>query len=230
MQIKLFFALSLIITLTLTGCAGYNPDTEDSEETMPSVELRADEQEAQNNDTPAAQAQQEATKENTESDESDENVPAQENKALVREAGALEHVEASTSGSNVILTIENKILFEKLSAEIKPAAQPILDEIAKLLLDYPERMVIVGGHADTLPTRTKRFPSNWDLSAQRAVNVVKYISYLPELDNSRLIAAGFGEYHPGAPNDTPENRAKNRRVEIILFPTSLEHQKIKLDY
>lgn len=136
-------------------------------------------------------------------------------------ADNIDKVSARQNGDFVILTLEEKILFELGKAKIKRTAWPTLDEIAKLLVEYPNRMVMVQGHTDDLPTRSERFPSNWDLSAQRAVNVVKYISHLPELDDSRLVAAGFGEYHPRVPNDSEENRQLNRRVEIILYPTNL---------
>jgi chemotaxis protein MotB len=232
LQIKTIATLLFITVFTLTGCAGYEPETESRVE-GPKVEMSTAEVQPAEQEKPAVEPTiEEETETKTEAMQTAESEQREQTKsiALVKEASELKNVATSTNGKNVILTVESKILFEKLSADIKRSAHPTLDEIAKLLLNYPEQMVLVGGHADTLPTRTERFPSNWDLSAQRAVNVVKYISNLPELDKSRLVAAGFGEYHPVAPNDTPENRAKNRRVEIIILPAGLEHQQIQLDY
>ncbi len=194
----------LLTVLVITGCARYRP-VERPELTEPEL-------------TPTI----------TYLNERDETVPAQEEEALRSEAQTIDDVEAKIVGDNVILTVGAHVLFSTLSAEVKESAYPVLDEVAKLLLDYPERMVIVAGHADTQPVMTERFPSNWDLSAQRAVNVVKYIRHLPELDVSRLIAAGFGEHHPVAPNDTPENRRLNRRVEFILLPRWEDIEEIRM--
>ncbi len=232
MENKTIATLLFITAFTLTGCAGYEPKTETSMES-PKVEMSTEEIQPAEQEKPAVEAAIEEKKETkTEATQTakSENRTQTKSTALVEEANEIKNVAASANGGNVILTVESQILFDKLSADIKRSAHPTLDEIAKLLLNYPEQMVLVCGHTDTLPTRTERFPSNWDLSAQRAVNVVKYISNLPELDKSRLVAAGFGEYHPVAPNDTPENRAKNRRVEIIILPAGLEHQQIQIDY
>jgi chemotaxis protein MotB len=76
--------------------------------------------------------------------------------------------------------------------------------------------VRVEGHTDNVSIHTKRFPSNWELSIARAVSVVKHFAEVNQIDPQRLSAVGYGKSRPVAPNDTPSNRAKNRRVEIIL--------------
>lgn len=187
----------------LGGCASYNPPAPEQEPKRPEQDLS---QSADNGEMDDAEP---AT---TEVEKADE---------ITDKANEIEEVSARQTGDVVILTLDQKILFELGQAEIKRTAWPTLDEIAKLILEYPNRLVMVQGHTDDLPTRTERFPSNWDLSAQRAVNVVKYVANLPELDKSRLVAAGFGEYHPRVPNESPENRQLNRRVEIVMYPSDL---------
>ena len=226
------YLVLLFAGLSLLGCAAVEPEAEEEElqkqprEIEERVEAEVEAQVAEREEQLREEIRTDLKKELR-----DEQEPEQEEQIreeIVTEAEGINHVEAEEAGDNVILTLQEQILFGTLQAEIKRSAMPVLDEIAKLLLEYPDRMVIVAGHADTMPVQTERFPSNWDLSAQRAVNTVKYISYLEELDNSRLIAAGFGEYHPVAPNDTPENRRLNRRVEFILLPPGLEQKDIEV--
>ena len=80
----------------------------------------------------------------------------------------------------------------------------------------------VEGHTDNIPIQTARFPSNWELSVARAVNVVKYFAEVSNIDPQRLSAVGYGESRPVVANDTPANRMKNRRVEILLITEGKE--------
>ena len=80
----------------------------------------------------------------------------------------------------------------------------------------------VEGHTDNIPIQTARFPSNWELSVARAVNVVKYFAEVSNIDPQRLSAVGYGESRPVAANDTASNRVKNRRVEILLITEDKE--------
>jgi chemotaxis protein MotB len=198
-RILVLFALAVFVA----GCASTNlPEPEHEPRPGSQVSDNVDAAE----DTGAETAEEEST---SEADE------------ITSKANEIDDVSARHSGDVVALTLDQKILFELGKAEIKRTAWPALDEIAKLIVEYPERMVMVQGHTDDLPTRTERFPSNWDLSAQRAVNVVKYIANLPGLDKSRLVAAGMGEHHPRVPNTSAENRQLNRRVEIVMYPSDL---------
>lgn len=201
--------------LLIIGCAPYEPEPSE-EEIAREIRQKLDESE------------QEKTQQEDVGGKEKEQKEAKTREEIISEASNIDHVEAEEVGENVILTIRERILFDTLRAKIKESAMPVLDEIAKFLLAYPDRIVIVAGHTDKMPTSTERFPSNWDLSAKRAVNTVKYISYLDELDESRLVAAGFGEHHPVAPNDTPKNRQLNRRVEFILLPPGLEREEIEV--
>ena len=79
----------------------------------------------------------------------------------------------------------------------------------------------VEGHTDNLPINTPRFPSNWELSTARATSVIRYLIEEENLDPERLSAAGYGEYRPIDANDTPEGRARNRRVDLVILRLGL---------
>ncbi len=80
--------------------------------------------------------------------------------------------------------------------------------------------VVVSGHTDNIPINTAEFPTNWDLSSKRALNFMKYLlSQEPKLQPARFSAIGHGEYRPAAANTTPEGRAQNRRVEVLIVRT-----------
>ncbi len=114
----------------------------------------------------------------------------------------------------VVLRIDEAILFEAGSAELKPQALPVLTRVAGLIQPLPLRARIEG-HTDDIPFSTPDM-SNWDLSVNRALAVLRFFQQQDLLPLSRLSAVGYGAEQPLAPNDTPENRAKNRRVEFVL--------------
>jgi chemotaxis protein MotB len=92
---------------------------------------------------------------------------------------------------------------------------PVLDKIAGLLV-MVKGQVFVSGHTDDRPIATAKYRSNWDLSTARAASVVHYLLSAEDIDPSRITVQGFADGRPIAPNDTPQNRAKNRRVEIAV--------------
>ncbi len=117
-------------------------------------------------------------------------------------------------GSVVKLRINTDKLFPPGSDRLYPKAIPIIMDLCKKLkeLDLP---ITIEGYTDSTPIRNSRFPSNWELSAARAVSVLRLFLQCG-YDPKKLSAAGFGPYHPIAPNNTPEGRAKNRRIEIAI--------------
>lgn len=119
------------------------------------------------------------------------------------------------------LTFEDQILFDFGKATINPAGHGLLAQLAKAIQQVPNA-VRIEGHTDNVPIQTKRFPSNWELSVARAVNVVKYFAEAGKIDPRRLSAVGYGESRPLVANDTPANRQKNRRVEILLLTEDKE--------
>lgn len=113
--------------------------------------------------------------------------------------------------------LTNIVLFESGSAELNPEAVEIISKIGLLLRDLPNNYVRVEGHTDNVPIHNERFNSNWELSASRAINVVKLLINRSGLDPTKLSAVGYGEYKPVADNNTIEGRAKNRRVNIVII-------------
>jgi chemotaxis protein MotB len=117
----------------------------------------------------------------------------------------------------MVVELPDNILFESGEAELKEAGRQALSEVVDVLRTIERREFQVAGHTDNVPIRSRRFPSNWELSTARAVSVAKFMIERG-LDPSRISAAGHADTAPVASNDTPEGRAQNRRIEIILLP------------
>ena len=127
----------------------------------------------------------------------------------------LEHaVEVEAREEGALFRITAPFLFASGEADLKQQAHPVLERLAGLCLKFPGE-VLVEGHTDDVPIRSGRFPTNWELSAARAVAVARYFQR-NGLPAARLAATGYGEYRPVAGNDDAEGRARNRRVEILL--------------
>lgn len=124
-------------------------------------------------------------------------------------------VEVTYSAKGIQVVLENQILFDSGSADIHPKGWAVLDKIIDTAIQSTHT-VRVEGHTDDIPIATERFPSNWELSTARAVRVVRYIADSGKIEPYRLSAVGYADAKPVVPNDTPENRARNRRVEFIL--------------
>ena len=125
-------------------------------------------------------------------------------------------IAATYTEKGLLITLSSTVIFQFGEADINPESFPILDKIAAAISKMSE-FVRVEGHTDNVPVvYSKRFPSNWELSIKRAVNVVKYFVQVREISPQRLSAVGYGESKPLFANDTPEHRARNRRVEILL--------------
>ncbi len=119
------------------------------------------------------------------------------------------------TSQGVSLTLSDSILFQSGVSELRPEGYPVLNKII-LVLQNNRFAVRVEGHTDNVSIRSVRFPSNWELSIARAVHVVKYFIDVGQIAPHRLSAVGYGDAKPIRPNDSPVNREKNRRVEIIL--------------
>ena len=119
--------------------------------------------------------------------------------------------------NRMIVRLGDQILFDPGKPELKKEGQDALRQVTAVLKDIPNRNYQVAGHTDNIPIKSKRFRSNWDLSTARAVEVVNFM-IASGLDARRLSAAGYADQSPVAANDTPVNKAKNRRIEITLVP------------
>ena len=119
----------------------------------------------------------------------------------------------------LLVRIKDSALFESGRADMVPASREYGTAIAKMLATLPQK-VVVSGHTDNVPINTAEFPTNWDLSSKRALNFMKYLlSQEQSLQPARFSAIGHGEYRPAAANTTPEGRAQNRRVEVLIART-----------
>jgi len=134
--------------------------------------------------------------------------------AKMIDAGSL---EVKVRNGRMLVQMSSDVLFAPASTRIKPEARSAIEELAATLATFTGRKFLVLGHSDSTPIHSARFPSNWELSTQRAVEVVK-IMIEAGVPPQMLAAAGAAEFDPLVENDTPENRATNRRVEIIFLP------------
>lgn len=116
----------------------------------------------------------------------------------------------------IILRCENAIFFDEGSAELKDEGIKILNELAMAVKEL-DKPLIIEGHTDSTPINTEKYPSNWELSTARATNIVKYFIKHCGYTPNRLSAVGYGEFAPIVANDNVKNKAKNRRVDIILL-------------
>lgn len=127
----------------------------------------------------------------------------------------------------VYVSMDEKLLFASGSAEVDKKGQEALQQLAKVLEKDPEIFIMIEGHTDNVPLRgTGCNKDNWDLSVQRANSIIRILLKNSTINPGRLTAAGRSEFAPLVNNDTPENRAKNRRTEIILTPKLNELFKI----
>lgn len=125
------------------------------------------------------------------------------------------NVQTDLEERGLVVSIQNTLLFPSGSATITPEAQGILQKLSSMLSTLPN-FIRVEGHTDDLPIHTSQFPSNWELSTARAVNVVEtLISYGVSPD--KLSATGYGQYRPEVPNTSAANRDKNRRVDLVIM-------------
>ena len=120
-------------------------------------------------------------------------------------------------GGRMIIALPNDILFDSGRTDVKADGTAALAKVAQALASVPDRNFLVAGHTDNVPIKTEQFPSNWELSTRRAVEVVHFL-VTQGMNPKVLAAAGYGEFDPVAANDTNEHRAQNRRIEIVLQP------------
>lgn len=118
----------------------------------------------------------------------------------------------------VYVSMDEKLMFATGSTAVQKEGVSALVALAKVLVSNPDINIMVEGHTDNVPMKgSGEIKDNWDLSVMRATSVTK-ILILNGVDPKRITAAGRGEHFPVVPNDSPENKAKNRRTEIILIP------------
>ncbi|MGY0694734.1 flagellar motor protein MotB [Virgibacillus sp. FSP13] len=125
---------------------------------------------------------------------------------------------AKLTDDGLLITIVNDVTFDSGSSSVNADGKRIAKEVSNFLYTDPPHQIVVSGHTDDRPIRTSDYGSNWELSVMRAVNYMKLLLQNDKLDPERFSAKGFGEYQPIVPNTSNENRAKNRRVEVLILP------------
>ncbi|WP_053957431.1 OmpA/MotB family protein [Inediibacterium massiliense] len=138
----------------------------------------------------------------------------------IEQEGMQDQMLVDLNAKGLLLRFKDNVLFDSGKAEIKPVAIQTLSFLSDLLKqeEFIDKHITVEGHTDSDPILySKKFPTNWELSVTRSSNVVRYFIEGAGIDPNRLSASGYSEYHPVAPNDTLENKAKNRRVDIVIL-------------
>jgi len=118
------------------------------------------------------------------------------------------------------VTIVDSILFDPGKAEVKKGGREILGKVISILKDVSDKSIRIEGHTDNVQISralAQRYPTNWELSAARAINVARFLQD-QGIDPGNLSSVAYGEWKPVATNDTAEGKAKNRRIEIVLVP------------
>jgi chemotaxis protein MotB len=141
---------------------------------------------------------------------------AEEIKEFMIEEINQEMVSVETDLARVVIRIHENGSFHSGSADFNPEFLPIMDKITAVV-NGSEGTVTVAGHTDNIPIKSGLYRSNWDLSAARAVTVAERLLADGSVDEQRIIIEGHADTVPLVDNKTPENRAQNRRVEIILI-------------
>jgi chemotaxis protein MotB len=119
--------------------------------------------------------------------------------------------------NRMIIALGDKILFDPGKTDLKPEGKDALKQVTEVLKTLPNRNYQIAGHTDNAPMKSAKFRSNWHLSTARAVEVLNFMIGAG-MEAKRVSAAGYEETSPVAANDTPENKAMNRRIEITLVP------------
>lgn len=139
-------------------------------------------------------------------------------KEFIEENQLEEEVAVEYTDNFIKLSLINDgILFDTGKAQLKKEALEILSILSEQLIQYQDNYIKIEGHTDNVPIRTTQYPSNWYLSSARAISVAEFLISEKGFDPEIMSADGRGEYAPIASNDTPEGRAKNRRVEIFIY-------------
>ncbi len=144
-----------------------------------------------------------------------------------------EHLESEISVSEdergLTIRMTGKVLYDIGKADLKPAGIDALTKIASFLENI-NNDINVEGHTDNWPISNEEFPNNWVLSTVRATNVIQFFEQSTKISPQRLSASGYAEHRPLVPNDTIENRALNRRVDIVVLRTVLYEEAEGVEY
>jgi chemotaxis protein MotB len=125
-------------------------------------------------------------------------------------------LEARRETRGLVVSLPQAILFSSGDDRIGPDAFPIVEQLADVLRCIPNQVILIG-HADSVPIHTRRFKNNWELSTARGMRLLELLSGRYEIDEARMSVSGDGSNRPATTNDTPDGRASNRRVEVVIL-------------
>jgi len=131
-------------------------------------------------------------------------------------AGQLELIE---DARGLVVSLPERATFAPASTDMTASALELVGRVALAVKPF-DRPLRIEGHTDNVPISTREFRSNWELSTARAATVIRFLIERVAFDPRRLSAAGYGEFHPRVANDSPEHRARNRRVDIVILEAS----------
>lgn len=150
----------------------------------------------------------------------------EELQAILDESELRGQVKLEINERGLLIRFLDSVLFDSGKADLTKDATEIIDKVSNILKETNKK-IIVEGHTDNLPISTYRFPSNWELSTTRAVNVVKYMINNNGIDPVRLSAAGYADQHPISDNNTVDGRRDNRRVDMVILRSNTDQPDSK---
>ncbi|MFC1771443.1 flagellar motor protein MotB, partial [Candidatus Margulisiibacteriota bacterium] len=127
-----------------------------------------------------------------------------------------EHARVLVDEQKVKIILNPPVLFDTGKAIVKKKGREVLDGLAQIFLEV-RNPIIIEGHTDNVPIHNEEYKSNWELSFHRAYSVLRMFIHDYKFSPRQLSCLGYGEYHPLAPNNSDENRSKNRRIEINII-------------
>lgn len=127
-----------------------------------------------------------------------------------------ENVEIHTDDRGINIILPAALLFASGDDRLRDDALPLLKKLGAFMFELQDKTFRIEGHTDNIPIHTIQFPSNWHLSAARAISVGRFFSEVCGISNAAMSISGYAEFQPRVSNDSEENRAKNRRVQILI--------------
>jgi chemotaxis protein MotB len=220
--------LPWLLFLATAGGAGYGyvklhrPAVDERDKLYADVKKQFDAARAAQAELKAAQDELAKTREDLAKSSTQKTEDAKLLEQLRKEAGG--NADVKGGEGQITLTMVDKILFKSGEAALTPQGEQVLQKFGGVLKNV-DKLIEVGGHADNLPVESavkELYPTNWELAAARATNVVRFLEERVGIKPRRLKAAGFGSHRPVASNKTAQGRAKNRRIEILLMPDRMK--------
>ena len=148
---------------------------------------------------------------------------------VIQMEGLAGEVDVTVEERGIVISIEERVLFRSGSADLEPESKQTIEKLGKVLLAVPGKMIRVEGHTDNVPISSLRFPDNQELSTARANSVWRILVNNVGISPKSISATGYGEYRPKKPNDTEENRAQSRRVDIAILKEVFDKSESGMD-